>query len=59
VGLLEWVQEEAMKMLRGLDHLSSEEGLRKLDFVQPEEERAPGRPHCSLPVLEGSKQEED
>ena len=48
-----------MKMLRGLDHLSSEEGLRKLDFVQPEEERAPGRPHCSLPVLEGSKQEED
>ena len=46
-------------MLRGLEHISSEEGLRKLDFVQPEEERAPGRPHCSLPVLEGSKQEED
>lgn len=30
VELLEWIQKRAMKMLRGLEHLSYEESLREL-----------------------------
>ena len=39
---------------KGLEHLSSEEGLRELVlFVL---EKALGRPHCGLPILEGNSQ---
>jgi len=38
-----------MKVIRGAEHLSCEETLRVLGL-----EKAPGRPHCGLPLLEGS-----
>jgi len=39
---------------KGLEHLSSEAGLRELVlFVL---EKALGRPHCGLPILEGNSQ---
>ena len=44
--------EEATAMVRGLEPLSYEERLR-VGAVQPGEEKAPGRPYSSLPVLKG------
>jgi len=44
--------EEATEIIKGLEHLSSEEMLRELDLLNLE--KAPGRPHYCLPVLEGS-----
>jgi len=44
--------EEATEIIKGLEHLSSEEMLRELDLLSLE--KAPGRPHYCLPVLEGS-----
>jgi len=51
--LLDRVQRRATKMIRGLEHLSYEDRLRA-GLVQPGEEKAAGRPDCTLSVLKGS-----
>jgi len=52
VEILEKVQGRAAKMIRELEHLFYEERLRELDLFSLE--RAPGRPHCDLPLLQRS-----
>ncbi|KAK4812679.1 hypothetical protein QYF61_012189 [Mycteria americana] len=50
--LVERVQRRATKMILGLESLSYEGRLR-VGVVQPGEEKAAGRPHSSLPGLQG------
>ena len=52
VELLEQVQRGATKMMRGMEYLSCKEMLRELGLFSLE--KAPRRPPCNLPVLEGS-----
>jgi len=42
VELLEWVQKRAMRMIRGLDHLSYKERLRELGLFNLEKRRPQG-----------------
>jgi len=52
---MEGIQRKVTRMIKGLEHLSYKERLRELGLFC-EKEKAPGRVHCGLPVLEGSLQ---
>ena len=52
--LLEQDQRKAIKMIRGMEHLSCEERLGEFGVVQHGEEKVSGRPYCRLSVLKGS-----
>ena len=52
--LLEQVQRRATEVIRGLEILSYEKKAEGADLIQLGEEKALGRPHCGLLVLEGS-----
>lgn len=50
--------EEAMKMLRVLEHLSCADRLGELGLFHPGEEKAMGRPCSSLQYLKGAYKKE-
>jgi len=53
MDLLERVQRRATKIIRGLEHLSLWGKAKPVGAVHPGEEKAVGRPSCSISALKG------
>ena len=53
MDLTECIQSRATDILQGMEHLSYKNRLVRSGVVQPEEEKALGRPESSLSVSKG------
>lgn len=52
--LLKHVQMRTTKTIRVMEHLSCEERFESFRFLEPGEEKALGRPHCTLSIHKGA-----
>lgn len=55
--ILEWVQQRASKMMKGLEHLTCEERLR-VGTVPPGEVEPPRRPYKCVQISDGGRGED-
>ena len=53
--LLEWVQKRACENNQRTGAPLLQKKVERAGLVQPGKEKAVGRPHCGLPVLEGGR----
>lgn len=57
IGLLQWVQKRVREMIKGMEHFSYEERLKRTGIIQLGEQEALGSPRFGLPGPEGRWQE--